>query len=59
MDDLVGKLDELLKAHDRYVCAEIDAGACRTSYDYRKRDEAQEKYETLREQFEEKLRQVR
>lgn len=43
--ELETRLDALLRLHDRKVCKEIDAGACQTSYDYRKRDLAIQAYE--------------
>jgi len=49
-DRFEAALDHVIAAHDRKVCAEIDAGACRTSSDYRRMHDARDTYEA-REAF--------
>jgi hypothetical protein len=44
-------LDRLISAHDRKVCAEIDAGACRTSRDYDRAHKARGAYDEARDAF--------
>src|SRR5689334_9430507 len=44
-------LDRLISAHDRKVCTEIDAGACRTRYDYDKMHRASDAYDEARDAF--------
>lgn len=48
-EDIENILDGYKAAIDGRVCAEIDAGCCRTSADYRHRDAAIEREETVRE----------
>ena len=50
-DRFESELDRLIAAHDRKVCAEIDAGACRTSWDYRRMHQARDSYEEARDVF--------
>jgi hypothetical protein len=50
-DHFEAGLDRLISAHDRKVCAEIDAGACRTSSDYARMHRARDAYEEAREAF--------
>jgi hypothetical protein len=49
-------LDAFESAVDRKVCAQIDAGACGTSHDWRKAHEAEEKAEEAREALEKAIR---
>lgn len=44
-------LDELIQAYDRKVCAEIDAGNCRTPRDWKKAHEAEDAYLGARDAF--------
>jgi hypothetical protein len=50
-DCVESALDRLISMHDRKVCAEIDAGACQTSWDYRRMHEARDAYEEARDAF--------
>lgn len=45
-------LDELLRAHDAMIRAEVDAAACDTERDYRNAREKRDKFETLKEKYE-------
>lgn len=45
-------LDELLRLHDRMICARIDAGACQTHYDYARAERAETAFYAAKEAFE-------
>jgi hypothetical protein len=49
IDTIENILDTFERAVDRKVCAEIDAGACRTEWDYKQRDLAEEAYHEARD----------
>jgi len=51
MDEFESALDDLLRKHDTKVARQIDAGACRTSYDYRRADQAEQEYLDAKEDF--------
>jgi hypothetical protein len=44
-------VDKLLSLKDKAVCAQIDAGACRTETDYKRKRHAEEELEEAREVF--------
>lgn len=45
-------LDELLRLHERWICARIDAGACQTHADYKRAERAEEAFYDAKEAFE-------
>lgn len=50
-DRFESALDRLIAAHDRKVCAAIDAGACRTSRDFHKMHETADAFVAARDAF--------
>jgi hypothetical protein len=50
-DRFESALDRLIAAHDRKVCAEIDAAACRTSWDFHKMHQAAGAFAEARDTF--------
>jgi hypothetical protein len=44
-------LDSVIAAHSRKVCAEIDAGACRTSLDFARMHKARDAFAEARDAF--------
>lgn len=50
-DRFESALDRLIAAHGRKVCAEIDAGACRTSRDFQKMHQAGDAFVEARDAF--------
>ena len=51
-EEIEKQLDEYKRAVDRRVCAEIDAGACQTKQDYRRRDDMLDAESKTRESVE-------
>lgn len=49
-EEIENILDKYKSAVDRMVCAEVDAGACQTKSDYRRRDEARETEDKVRDE---------
>jgi|PlaIllAssembly_1097288.scaffolds.fasta_scaffold232580_2 hypothetical protein len=58
VEDLMSKLDSLLEAHERMVCRQVDAGACQTTYDYKRKHTAEEQFYDLRDEFETELKKA-
>lgn len=50
-DSFESALGHLIAAHDRKVCAEIDAGACRTAHDYDKMHRARDAFAEAHDAF--------
>lgn len=55
-ENIIEAVDKYRDAVDDLVCAQINAGACRTRYDYQAREEAQEKEYEAREALERTIR---
>jgi hypothetical protein len=55
VEGISDQLDKLVHAVDRRVAAEIDAGACQTQSDYRKRDKMMDEECQTREEVEKEL----
>jgi hypothetical protein len=49
--DFETDLDALLRAQNIYTSAAIDAGACGTDWDYRKKSQRRTELETAKESF--------
>ena len=54
--ELESALDAFESAVDRKVCAQIDAGSCGTSWDWKKAHEAEENADKARKALEEVIR---
>ena len=52
MDEILDKLSDYRHAVEVRVGREIDAGCCQTNLDYRRRDEARDKEDQVREELE-------
>lgn len=50
-DNFERALDDLLHLQDKYTSKSIDAAACRTDWDYKKRNAAETAFENARERF--------
>ena len=50
-DQSEAMLDHLIAAHSRKVCAEIDAGACRTARDFARMHEARDAFAEAHDAF--------